>query len=315
MTAELQAAFARHQPQGSLRWNFLDAYMRLEHGFGTPAPSNMPPSASTAAPAGRALRLRRFARRVLGLPPVDLADDVVRNVPRLVEAMAGVVEAFRFLSARVETMEATLARVATPLPDMARLVPSPDLAPWVDAVVSVVSAERAARDVVHTECGQGALLEGLSRAGVPAWGADPRGEEAALAIEAGHRAKVEEAAEALAQTPPASLGAVVLSGVVDRLDVAGLVALVGLAGDCLHDGGVLVVLARRVSTGAGTGGGDAVKSPAEPGWSGLLPGRPLGVHDWTTLLEQSGFAVEPLKPSGTLTATAPAFGLVARWTR
>ena len=67
----------------------------------------------------------------------------------LEEAMGHVVEAFRFLSARVATLEARLAAQDRPVEGAAWLVPARELGDWVGPVAAHVLARTPGGDVVH----------------------------------------------------------------------------------------------------------------------------------------------------------------------
>ena len=97
-------------------------------------------------------------------------------------------------------------------------------------------------EVVHGDCGEGALLAAVRAAGVAAHGAEPRGAVALGALERGHSVSVCETADELSARPPASLGGMVLSGVVDRLPLTLLLALLAQARRTLAPGAPLVVV-------------------------------------------------------------------------
>ena len=80
--------------------------------------------------------------------------------------MALVVEAFRFLSARVHTLEERLAREDRPIEGAAWLIPARELGEWVQPVVDHIVAAAPAGEVLHADCGEGQLLGSLRRAGV-----------------------------------------------------------------------------------------------------------------------------------------------------
>jgi len=101
-TAALHAAFTRLQPQGSDAWNFLAAFTHLGDRYGPYQPGASALSGllgdagrAEAKPRGRRARLR----------PGHERPRQTDGPSELEEAMAQVVEAFRFLSARVQTLE------------------------------------------------------------------------------------------------------------------------------------------------------------------------------------------------------------------
>ena len=299
---ELADAFRRHRPQGSARWNFADAFGRLESRFGGGRTGSDP-----AAPPATG----RDVERSVGGPPPDRAttslshrlfdrtvadrlqpwiDERAATAARkateeaLADGPAGgfdaTIEAFRFLAARVEGLETRPAARRAPLDAMAWLIPPPDLSGWAGPVSAWVAENRVGGEVLHGECGDGTLTAALEAAGVEVRGAEPRGTVAWAAAERGVDVHVGPTEELLATVGTGTLGAVVLSGVVDRLAVEDLVALLQTATDRLADGAPLVV----VSTvpGAATSGWDAVARD-------LLPGRPLHPETWELLLARAGY--------------------------
>ena len=118
----LREAFARLAPQGSDAWNFLAAFTHLGDRYGPYHPGAS--ALSDAVIAGRCDgrrtgpldRLRPRRDRAGRSPDGEKTD--------LEEAMGHVVEAFRFLSARVETLEARLAAQDRPVDGAAWLVPA-----------------------------------------------------------------------------------------------------------------------------------------------------------------------------------------------
>ncbi len=144
--------------------------------------------------------------------------------------------------------------------------------------------------MLHADCGEGHLLDALERAGVVACGVEPRGAVALAALERGRRVSLAEVSEELAARAPGSLGGLVLSGVIDRLPLHALVALLARARITLEPGGPIVIVAS-----------DPEKHGA---WSApvahdLLQPRPLHLQTWELLLQRAGFlAVTPLDAGG-----------------
>jgi hypothetical protein len=200
--------------------------------------------------------------------------------------MAQVVEAFRFLSARVRTLEERLEYEDRPVDGAAWLLPAPELGIWVEPIATHIVGATPGGDVVHGDCGEGALLGVLQKAGLTARGAEPRGAVALRALERGHAVSMAEVAEELATCAPASLGGLVLSGVVDRVPLHSLVSLLNRSRDALALGAPIVVVARdpnRSADQAGAVGRD------------LLRPQPLHAETWTVLLQRAGFvSVAPL---------------------
>ena len=275
--AALRDAFTRLQPQGSEAWNFLAAFTHLGDRYGPYHPGASGTSdliGSDQAHAGRrGGRLGRF-RGVAGRGPTPGGDTT-----ELEEAMAQVVEAFRFLSARVETLEARLAAQDHPIDGAAWLVPARELGVWVEPIAAHVVEGTPGGEVVHADCGEGALVAAIAAAGTPVHGVEPRGGVALHALEDGCRVAICEVHEHLSTRSQGSLGGVVLSGVVDRLPVSELVPLLAQCRRTLALGAPLVVVAEPAATD------EAWPPPA----SELLAGRPLHLVTWDVLLERAGF--------------------------
>ncbi len=284
----LREAFVRLAPQGSDAWNFLAAFTHLGDRYGPyhPGASALSDVLGTEERAagrrqGRLDRLRpgrdRGARGAEG------------EKTELEEAMGHVVEAFRFLSARVATLEARLAAQDRPVEGAAWLAPARELGDWVGPVAAHVLARTPGGDVVHADCGEGGLLADLAGAGVPVHGVEPRGAVALGALERGRSVTIGEASEYLAGRAADSLGGLVLSGVVDRLPLHALLPLLAQSRRALAHDAPLVVVSEP---DAATGSRDAVALD-------LLDGRPLHAATWELLLDRAGFVeVGPLPEGG-----------------
>jgi hypothetical protein len=280
----LRASFARLSPQGSDEWNFLGAFTHMGDRFGPyrPGASDVADLLATqerGRRGGRLGRLRPGAPRAAGMT-TDAGDR-----SEVEEAMTDVIEAFRFLHARVSTLEERLAGEDTPLDGAAWVVPARELGAWVDPVAACVAARARDGDVVHADCGEGALVRTLRSAGTSTRGVEPRGGVALRALESGCDVTIDEVAAFLAQVAPASLGGLVLSGVVDRLPLHGLLPVLAAARRSLRPGAPLVVVAEQHAAGTAT----------QPVPHDLSAGQPLHVETWQLLLTRSGFAdVAPL---------------------
>ena len=199
--------------------------------------------------------------------------------------MGHVVEAFRFLSARVETLEARLAAQDRPVDGAAWLVPARDIGALAGPVAAHVSARSPGGVIVHADCGEGDLLRALHEHGAEAHGVEPRGAVALRAIERGCSVTIAEAPEDVAARPDGSVGGVVLSGVVDRLPLHALLPLLAQTRRVLRRGAPLVVISEPVASAAGR------DAPARD----LVDGVPLHEETWELLLERAGFVeVAPL---------------------
>jgi hypothetical protein len=280
--AALRAAFARLQPQGGDAWNFLAAFTHLGDRYGPYQPGASTLSAlldpPASPPAGGRRRLRPHRSDAAAAPDLDLA-------------MAQVVEAFRFLSARVRTLEERLARQDHPVDGDAWLMPARELGGWVEPVAGRIVAAAPEGEVLHGDCGEGALLRALARAGVTARGAEPRGTVALGALARGLPVVIAEVADELAARAPGSLGGLVLSGVVDRCALHALLLLLAQSRRALGPGAPLVVVASEPGTEA------HLTPPARD----LLRPRFLHAQTWEVLLARAGFVdVETWAATGDL---------------
>jgi hypothetical protein len=272
--AALQAAFDRLQPQGSDAWNFLGAFTHLGDRYGPYQPGASALSKlvdegrGQSRPGGRMGRFRR---------PGGSEDGERSEVD---EAMLWVVEAFRFLSGRVRSLEERLDREDRPVDGSAWLVPAQELATLVEPVAAHMAAQTPGGVVVHGDCGDGALLRSLVTHGIRAQGVEPRGGVALGAIEQGSEVAINEVLDDLAARPEASVGGLVLSGVVDRLPLHTLLALLGQCRRTLAHGAPLVVVTTDPA---------AVAAVWDPTAADLVGGRPLHVGTWGVLLERAGF--------------------------
>jgi hypothetical protein len=301
---ELAAAFRRHRPQGSARWNFSAAFTRLEERFGSrPAAPDLGNGAvpesegavgganGTGAPAGARGLLHRLADRYVtgrlqpwiaeqvGASPDRATEDALADERKAVaEGFDAVIEALRFLGARVEQLEEAVARRSAPVDAVGALAPTPT-GSWARPVADWLVALSPEGPVLHGECGGGELVVALAAGGIDAKGVEPRGDIAWQAADQGAPVVVGELPDLLGGQPPGSLGGLVLSGVVDRLPIDELVALVEVSGARLADGAPVVVVGTNPEAAAGW---DAAARD-------LLPGRPLHAETWELLLARAGF--------------------------
>jgi hypothetical protein len=291
--AALQDAFARLAPQGSDAWNFLSAFTILGDRFGPyhPGASGLSDALEAERQAvGKRSRRDRLRR--------DRAAPGEKS--ELDEALGHVVEAFRFLSARVARLEERLAAEDRPVEGAAWLVPARELGAWTGPVAAHVLAQSPGGTIVHADCGEGVLLEALAGRGADAHGVEPRGAVALRALERGSDVTIAEASEHLAGRAAGTLGGIVLSGVVDRLPLHDLLPLLGRCRESLARHAPLVVV---------TEPGDSVDA-REAAATDLLEGRPLHEVTWELLLDRAGFVeVAPLLGDA---SQDPRFALSAR---
>jgi hypothetical protein len=296
----LHAAFERLAPQGSDTWNFMAAFTHLGNRFGPykPGTSDL---AQLLQPedggAGRG-RLDRIRQRVggAGTAPTDEQGD-------LDEAMGHVIEAFRFLSARVLTLEERLARQDHPVDGPSWLTPDAPLGPWAATIAAHFSGAPDRGPVLHADCGEGELLHALTEAGLPAIGVEPRGGVALRALERGYEVSINEVADEVAARAPGSLGGLVLTGVVDRLPLHALIDLLSRVRRVLAPGAPVVIILTDPSR---------IEASWDDAARDIVEGRPLHAQTWRVLLERCGFA-DPAELPGPedagdrfgITATAP----------
>lgn len=303
---ELAASFRRFRPQGSLRWNFSDAWVRLERSRARLLESFESLQDQAPAGAGRAGGGNGQGARVSPLGALERARARLRPIlesgasqdrqearwRELTESLGATLDALRYLTARVEALEDAFERRRRPVDGLDWLAAPQPLGQWVGPVSDRLAAA-VGGPVLHAECGEGELALGL-RGDRVVEGVEPRSAAAWTATEAGLRVHPMPVMDHLATLEPESLGALVLSGVVDRLAAEDLLALVELATGRLQHGGALVVI-----------GTDPEAARPGPPAGDLLPGRPLHPETWALLLERAGyFEVAPLQPAPGATAGA-----------
>jgi len=271
-TAALNAAFARLSPQENDTWNYLANFTQMSDRFGPYKPGASELTKLLDASVTPTGRRGAPARRRRGEP--DSGPSEVH------EAMALVVEAFRFLAARVETLEERLARQDRPVEGAAWLIPARELGEWVHPVTGYLAAARAG-EVLHADCGEGQLLGSLQQAGVPARGVEPRGGVALRALEQGYAVAIAEVEDDLATRPSRSLGGLVLSGVVDRLPLHSILLVLSEAHRVLALGAPIVVVATE-PTRAQADRGEVAEE--------ILAPRTLHARTWELLLARANFA-------------------------
>jgi hypothetical protein len=274
----LSEAFERLAPQGTDAWNFLAAFTHLGDRYGPyhPGASMLSNTLETGrSTTGRRGRLRRNRER----------QGSEGEKSELEDAMAQVVEAFRFLSSRVATLEARLAAEDRPVEGAAWLIPARELGPWTMPVVAHVVATTPGGNIVHADCGEGMLLDALTSRGLDVHGVEPRGAVALSALERGCSVTIAEASAYLRGQAQGSLGGIVLSGLVDRMALHDLLSVLVESRRTLGEAAPLVVISEH-PTAAGS---------REPPASDLVEGRSVHDSTWELLLERAGFVqVAPL---------------------
>jgi hypothetical protein len=217
--------------------------------------------------------------------------------------MTHVVEAFRFLHARVSALETRVSTEDVPLDGAAWLAPARELDGWVEPLFTLLTARATGGEVVHADCGEGALVRALTQGGTSAAGVEPRGGVALRALERGCDVTISEIGEYLPQQSAASLGGLVLSGVVDRLPLHAILPLLADSNRALASGAPIVIVAGPLGPLPGNA----------PASSDLVDRADLHLETWKLLLDRSGFVDVTRLPTGTggderfgVSATKPA---------
>jgi hypothetical protein len=205
------------------------------------------------------------------------------------DAMSHVVEAFRFLHARVSTLEERVSTEDAQLDGKAWLAPARELDGWIEPLASLVTARAQGREVLHADCGEGALVQAITHRGMRAAGVEPRGGVALHALERGCDVTICEIAEDLPQRSTASLGGLVLSGVVDRLPLHAILPLLADSRRVLASGAPIVVVSEPPVPPARN----------EPLSRDMVDRAALHLETWELLLERSGFVDLTTLPAGT----------------
>lgn len=273
--AALRASFARLSPQGSDEWNFMGAFTHLGDRYGPYQPGTSDLADLMRAKNGSTNRRGRRGR----MGPGGQAG-TQEEKSEVEDAMTSVVEAFRFLHARVSTLEQRLATEDVPLDGAAWLAPARDLSGWVHPLVSLIADRTPGGEVLHADCGDGALIRALGENDVPASGVEPRGGVALRALEQGSDVVISEVTELLPQRATGSLGGLVLSGVVDRLPLHAILPLLAHSRRALAGGAPIVIVSEPLAPlSANASGSDDVVDRAA-----------LHLETWELLLARSGFS-------------------------
>jgi SAM-dependent methyltransferase len=151
---------------------------------------------------------------------------------------------------------------------------------WVGPVLATLSPRRGR--VVHAACGTGWLVEALVAAGVDAYGVDPRPQDPGVELDS-LDLRVEDIEGHMGAVAPGSLGAVVLSGVVEGSGPVERRRLLEGAVQSLAPGGALLV---HSLTPASWEDDDA---PVE---ADLVVARPYRARTWPRVLAELGLYAE-----------------------
>lgn len=251
---ELDLAFARFAPVHAIGDDFDQVVERAEQSA----------FVDVLAPTHSAQPLVGHVKRVIRKAIIW----EVRYVAQQVSSFsAAITRAVRLLGRRVDALE----EVAPPparLRAAGATTASVDAEQWGPTVVAAL--EGTTGRVLHAECGDGALVAMLTDAGFDAYGADPVEQAAPAGVEV----RADEALDHLAALPDGALGAIVLSGCVERLPVGALTRLAVVAAAKVAPGGRVVVLS------ADPRGWERGRSPVD---ADLASGRPLRAETWAHL--------------------------------
>ena len=149
---------------------------------------------------------------------------------------------------------------------------------WVGPAVAFTA--KAPGRVLHAACGDGWLVRRMEEAGGDAYGVEPRVQLAELGALGPLDLRFESLFEHLRAVAHASLGAVVLSGIVDGMGAGEREQLLAAFASRLAPGGCLVIHSATRQAW------EADDAPVD---ADLAPGRPLRAHSWPRLLEQHGY--------------------------
>jgi SAM-dependent methyltransferase len=264
--AWLDELFVRLAPERGSggRWRRAAALMH------TTAPVDWTPPLASRKPVGK------IVKRLIGA----LTQWYLRALGMQVERFHGAVcTAVDELGAMVErSLEGTTSLRGLDAPVWA-LGAAPGGPSWWWGLATAACRGAVGR-VLHAECGTGAFVEALLEEGIDAYGVDPRPVEEQEHV--GLDVRQGDVLEHLRAVEEGSLGAVVLTGVIERAAPGAIVALVEQAARRLTPGGVLV---------AASASRAAFEREAPVALLELAPGRPLSADTWLLLLEQLGFEV------------------------
>ncbi|MHB8440412.1 MAG: class I SAM-dependent methyltransferase [Acidimicrobiales bacterium] len=161
--------------------------------------------------------------------------------------------------------------------DGALLVPGADPGPYVGSIVDKLRSVDGR--VLHAECGDGAVLAALASARIDAYGIDPGTDAADSATLAGLDVRRDVALGHLDALAIGTLGAVILSGIVDRASLPERRRLLAAAERAVRPGGALCIIGTEPALWSGRVG---------PVVADLSPGSPLHAETWVHLLSQAG---------------------------
>lgn len=257
---ELDLAFARFAPVHAIGDDFAQVLERAEQST----------FVDVLAPTHSVQPLVGQVKRVIRKAIVWEVRFVAQQVSTFSAAIA---RAVRLLGQRVDALERVSpspARLRAATATAGRSLDVDRWAPVVSAALDGVSGR-----VLHAESGDGALVARLVEAGLDAYGVDPVEQTSAPGLEL----RTDEALTHMEALADGDLGAVVLSGCVDRLPLGALIDLAGLAAAKVAAGGTVVVVSADPR---------AWQLGSSPVDADLAPGRPLRSETWCHLLAARG---------------------------
>ena len=292
----LLEAFDRLRPQGTVRWNFDDAVRRLTEPPDWPGRSA--PWGGLPADLWERGRSTKASERVLGDVVKIVAQDLTEYTDRAVDESRGLtdrsmaelrqttLDAVRFLSARIDRLEAALDPLGIEPGEIA--LPDQDASAWVD-LAAAWAGTRGDLPTVVGELGTTGLVAPVAGAGIVVDAVDPRGAVVwagatslagrSVPGSAAVTVTMAEVVDHLRDLPTDSRGCVILSGCIDRAGLQGKVELVDEARRVVAAGGTVVLL---VTDQAAWDGAE------DPVVRDLLPGRPLHPEAWQLVLTHRG---------------------------
>lgn len=209
---------------------------------------------------------------------------------QLIGFSSSITHAVRLLGRRTEELEAAFGASLGARKESEGVVVS---APPGTAELVVQAVDDVVGRVLVAECGDAEILAALAEGGADCYGVDPRRTLVDSALGRGLDVHPDRVREHLSRVEPESMGAVVLTGFVERCSAGEQMEILELALTRLDDGGRLVVASR----------GPVSALAADPVAADLAPGRALHPRTWVHLLAARGWesrveVTEPLLAVG-----------------
>ena len=214
------------------------------------------------------LLLKKFVSKLIGWYHVWLAQQVTTLGATITHALG-------LLGRRVDALERTGGSTERVRAAGAARTPARDDAVWREVVIEATNG--VGGRVVVAECGDGALVSALGRAGVDVYGVEPRAALADAAIGSGLEIRVDDAVGHLCLVADGALAAVVLRACTERLTTGELLDLAESSVRVVRAGGRVVVC----SLAPAVWGDGATAVEAD-----LAPGRPLRAATWAAVLAE-----------------------------